>query len=225
MPIMITEEMVLAKERENSTRFKELTARQKEIPSALEPEPNFPPECCCIKPIIYHNIREQVPVPQQRFMYALCGLYMTLIGLILYNIIAALVTLFFGGAVIHFGLSFLYLLGLPGAWIVWYFNVYSSVVKLSRIRQVFSILGLFLAFAFDAWMAIGINGLGGCGWLITISAVKNLPCFIVLIIAAILWTLHGVAMFIMMGVFWKTSNVDLRSKQNAAAFNTHTVML
>lgn len=204
--ITITEEMVAAKEQQNAERRKEIIKRSGTVAKEAEPEPNFPPECCCIKPLIYHNIREQVPVPQQRFMYILCGLYLTLIVLILYNIVAAFVCFILGGSAMHFGLSFLYLLGLPGAWVLWYYNVYIATTESSRPRQVLAIFGLFLAVAFDAWMAVGVPGFGGCGWIVCITNVGAIVRFILLLVAAILWTLHGLVMLVMMIRYWKVSS-------------------
>lgn len=204
--VTITEEMVLAKEQQNAERLKELLKRSAHVVKEAEPEPNFPPECCCIKPVIYHNIRLQVPVTQQRFMYCVCGLYLSLIVLILYNIAAALVCFIFGGNALHFGLSFLYLLGLPGAWIVWYYNVYMATTESSRPRQVLALFGLFLGVAFDAWMAVGVPGFGGCGWIICITNIGSVVRFILLLVAAILWTLHGVALLIIMIRYWKVSS-------------------
>ena len=100
----VTEEMVLAKERQNAMRLAEINKRKSKVVHGVEPEPNFPPECCCVKPMIYHNIREQVPVPQQRFMYILAGCYVALMVLIIYNIVCAIVSFFFGGSALGLGI-------------------------------------------------------------------------------------------------------------------------
>lgn len=207
--IQITEDMVLAKERENAEKAKELQKRSTEVNSDLGPEPNFPPECCCIKPMIYHNIKLQVPKPQQRFMYILAGLYLSLLVLILYNIVAALVNFILGGSATMFGFSFLYLLGIPGAWITWYYNIYVAVTAASRPRQVLGLFGLFIGFAFDAWMAVGV-AFGACGWIAAIRAISKVPNFVLLLVSAILWTLHGVALFIMFIRFWRVSGKLLK---------------
>lgn len=205
-----TEDMVLQKERQNAARRGELQKRSKHISSDAEQEPNFPPECCCVKPLIYHNIRVQVPVPQQRFMYILCSLYISLLILIVYNIVASLIYFILGGSTLHFGLSFIYLIGIPGAWICWYYNLYIAMTQNSRPRQIMGLFGLFLGVAFDAWMAVGVVGLGGCGWMVTVLSISSLPAFIVLIIAAILWTLHGLLMIVMFFRYWKASEQLLK---------------
>lgn len=202
----VTLSMVEAKEAQNAARRSELRKRQGEVLSIAEPDPNFPPECCCIKPVIYHNIRVQIPVNQQRFMYILCGLYLSLIVLIIYNIVAAFVNFIFGGSALHFGLSFLYLIGLPGAWVLWYYNIYCATTESNKPRQLLGILGLFLGVAFDVWMAVGVSGFGGCGWLITLGSTGSLPRFIVLLIAAILWTLHALLLCFMMLRYWRVSS-------------------
>lgn len=152
-------------------------------------------------------------------MYIMCGLYLTVVALIIYNIVSALVNFILGGNLMHFGLSFLYLLGLPGAWICWYYNVYCAIVYSSRPRQLVGLFGLFIGIAFDAWMAIGLNGYGGCGWVITINRNKNLISFILLIIAAILWTLHGLLLFVMFCRFWRVSNRLVARRANIYSEN------
>lgn len=214
---MVTEEMVLAKEQQNAARLKELNKRKSKVAHAVEPEPNFPPECCCVKPLIYHNIREQVPIPQQRFMYILAGCYVALMILVLYNIVCAIVAFVFGGSAVGFGLSFLYLLGFPGAWMLWYYNVYCATVYLSRPRQVLALLGLFLAVCFDAWMAVGVTNLGGMGFIYAIAMVKNTPSFILILICAILWACHGALMGYMFVRYWAASAMLLKKASNIYA--------
>lgn len=214
---VVTEEMVLAKEKQNASRRNEINKRKSKISHSVEPEPNFPPECCCIKPMIYHNIREQVPVPQQRFMYILAGCYVTLMILIIYNIVAAVVAFIFGGSALGFGLSFLYLLGLPGGWIVWYYNVYCATVYSSRPRQVLALLGLLVALAFDAWMAVGVTGFGGMGYIYAISRAGSLPGFVMVLVAAILWSCHFVLMGYVFIRYWAVSAALLRNPVNIYA--------
>lgn len=211
---VITEQMVLEKEQQNAARRAAINKRIEKAAHASDPDPNFPPECCCIKPLIYHNIREQVPVPQQRFMYILAGLYLTLVIIIIYNIVAAVVAFVFGGNAMHFGLSFLYLLGLPGAWMVWYYNVYCAIVYASRPRQLLAMLGLLLGVAFDAWMAVGVTGFGGCGWLYAFSLTSKVVPFALVLVSAILWSLHGAAMLVMLLRYWAVSGPLLRNAAN-----------
>ncbi|KPI90729.1 hypothetical protein ABL78_0165 [Leptomonas seymouri] len=214
---VITEEMVVAKERRNADRLKEINSRKSRVAHAVEPEPNFPPECCCVKPMIYHNIREQVPVPQQRFMYILASCYVFLMILILYNIVCAIVAFIFGGSALGFGLSFLYLLGFPGAWMLWYYNVYCATVYLSRPRQLMALLGLLLGFCFDAWMAVGVTNFGGMGFIYAIARSGNLPSFIMILVCAILWCCHGALMGYMFIRYWAASASLLKNASNIYA--------
>lgn len=161
----------------------------------------------------------QVPVPHQRFMYILCGLYLTVVALIIYNIVAALFNFIYNSNVMHFGLSFLYLLGLPGAWICWYYNIYCAVVYSSRPRQLIGLFGLFLGIGFDVWMALGLSSYGGCGWIIAVSNTKHKVPLILLIIAAILWTLHGLLLFVMFCRFWRVSNRLVARRANIYSEN------
>ncbi|KAG5467617.1 hypothetical protein CUR178_01262 [Leishmania enriettii] len=207
----ITEWMVLEKERQNAARREALNIRSRRVSHLVEPDPNFPPECCCVKPIIYHNIREQVPIAQQRFMYILAGLYVTLIALIIWNIVAAVVAFIFGGSTSHFGLSFLYLLGLPGAWIAWYYNVYCAIVYSSRPRQLLALLGLLIGVGFDVWMAVGVIGFGGCGWFYALSLRGKVAPFVLVLLSAILWSLHGFTLCVMMLRYWRVSGGLLKN--------------
>ncbi|GET93001.1 hypothetical protein, conserved [Leishmania tarentolae] len=210
----VTEAMVLEKERQNAARRDALNKRSQNVSRLTEREPNFPPECCCVKPVVYHNIHEQVPVPQQRFMYILAGLYVTLMVLIIYNIAAAVAAFILGGSALHFGLSFLYLLGLPGAWISWYYNVYCAIVYASRPRQLIALLGLLVGVVFDVWMAIGITGFGGCGWFYTFSLKGKVVPFALVLTSAILWSLHGFALCVMLLRYWRLSGTLLKSTVN-----------
>ncbi|KPA86595.1 hypothetical protein ABB37_00719 [Leptomonas pyrrhocoris] len=214
---IVTEDMVVAKEQQNAARLKAINSRRSNVAHAVEPDPNFPPECCCVKPMIYHNIREQVPIPQQRFMYILAGCYVFLMFLILYNIVCAIVAFVFGGSALGFGLSFLYLLGFPGAWMLWYYNVYCATVYLSRPRQVVALFGLFLAFCFDAWMAVGVTNFGGMGFIYALSRTHNMPSFIMILVCAILWCCHGALMGYMFVRYWSVSASLLKKASNIYA--------
>ncbi|CCW68968.1 unnamed protein product [Phytomonas sp. Hart1] len=209
-----TEEIVSAKEAENNARRERLMRRSSNMANIMDPPPNFPPECCCIKPLIYHNIKLQIPVPYQRFMYTICGLYISLIGLILYNIVASTVVLIYGGSMMHFGLSWVYLVGLPGGWVVWYYNTYLVFTEASSVRRIAAIVGLLVGAVYDAWMAIGLTGFGGCGWVITIFSIHSTIPFIFLLVSAILWTLHAVTFFIMFFRFIKISSNIEQDRRN-----------
>ncbi|KAG8347222.1 putative SCAMP family [Trypanosoma vivax] len=203
VPPDITLAMVEAKEKELAQRREELREREKNIAPELSPEPNFPPEFLCIKPLIYHNIKEHIPVPFQKFMYSLCFLYFALVALILYNILSALISVAFGGSGKHFGLSFLYLLGIPGGFIVWYYNAYIAAVDESRPRRLLACLGIAIGFLFDVWMSIGVSGCGGCGWIATFGESKRAVSFIMFLIASCLWTVHTVALAFMLVYLWR----------------------
>ncbi|ORC91976.1 putative membrane-trafficking protein [Trypanosoma theileri] len=204
IPPNLTLSMVEAKEKELAARHEAIRQRQRQITSEVGPPPNFPPEFLCIKPQIYHNIREQIPVQHQRFMYILCTLYITTIILIIYNLVCALVNFLLGGSAMHFGLSFLYLLGIPGAFIVWYYNAYCAVLDKSYPRHLLACFGIFVGLGFDAWMAVGVPGFGGCGWIIAFGRTGKVPAFIMLLISSCLWSLHGVILFFMFVFFWRS---------------------
>ncbi|CBH14485.1 hypothetical protein, conserved [Trypanosoma brucei gambiense DAL972] len=198
IPADLSLAMVEEKEAELAKRRQEIRRMQGNVASPLGPEPNFPPQFLCIKPLVYHNIKEQVPVPSQRFMYTLAFMYFALIAIIIYNISIALLSFVFGGSGMHFGLSFVYLVGIPGAFVVWYYNVYSSVVSEANSRRWLGYVGLALGVIFDIWMAVGVSGLGGCGWIMALGE-KNFLVFILAIISASLWTAHCL-MLLLLGI-------------------------
>nr|CCC92960.1 putative membrane-trafficking protein [Trypanosoma congolense IL3000] len=194
VPINLTLSMVSEKEAELAKRREDIRRMQNRLPASAGPEPNFPPRFMCVKPIVYHNIKEQVPVPLQSFMNALIVVYFVLVALISYNITVALVCLIFGGGLIHFGVSFVYLLGIPGAFIVWYYNVYLCAVDELRSRRLVACVGLWVGIILDVWMAVGVPGLGGCGWIMALLE-RNMLGFLLSIICASLWSLHALTLF------------------------------
>ncbi|EAN84219.1 hypothetical protein C3747_1g328 [Trypanosoma cruzi] len=202
-PPNLTLAMVEAKEKELEERRESIRRRQRSIAAEVGPPPNFPPAFLCIRPQVYHNIKEQVPVHLQRFMYTLCALYICLIVMIIYNIACAFVNFLMGGSTMQFALSFLYLLGIPGAFVVWYYNVYCATKDSSQSRKLMSYFGLLVGLIFDVWMAVGLSGFGGCGWIITLGLTHNAPVFIPFLISSILWSLHGAIFFIMLLRFWR----------------------
>ncbi|KAH9601417.1 SCAMP protein [Trypanosoma melophagium] len=217
IPPDLTLSMVEAKEKELAARHEAIRQRQRHVTSEIGPPPNFPPEFLCIKPQIYHNIREQIPVQHQRFMYILCSLYISLIILIVYNVVCAFVNLILGGNAMHFGLSFLYLLGIPGAFIVWYYNAYCAVLDNSYPRQLLACFGMFVGVGFDAWMGVGVPGFGGCGWIITFGRTGETAAFIMLMISSCLWSVHGVILFFMFLYFWRSSRGGRSSRYEQTA--------
>lgn len=183
----------------------ELNMRSQRADAALTAVlPNFPPQFLCIRPIVRHDIVGDIIPERQRFAKISFASYIALCVLVVVNIIAAVI----GFASpqkdnagskstwgTHFGVSFLYLLGIPGAFMLWYFPLYTGLAKGNSGKYTLAAFGVFLAFCFSAFMAVGIFGFGGCGFLFVVAAQTdktNPATTIVGIIVAVGWAAHAV---------------------------------
>jgi secretory carrier-associated membrane protein len=201
----VTIEQVIQKERQIEILRHELNIRSQRADAALTAVlPNFPPRFLCIRPLVRHDIVGDISPERQRFAKICFGSYIALCVIIFLNIIAAVI----GFASpqkdnadskstwgTHFGVSFLYLLGIPGAFMLWYFPLYTGLAKGKSGKYTLASFGVFLAFCFSAFMAVGIFGFGGCGFLFVVAAQtdkRNSATTIVGIIVAIAWAAHAV---------------------------------
>lgn len=199
--MILTPEIIAAKEREIDVRRQQLQLRSQRVDNALAGAvPNFPPKFLCIEPIVYHNIAAEVPLERQPLAKVNFAVYITLCVMILLNIIAALIgfaTPSTGDTKIwgtHFGVSFLFLLGIPGAFVSWYFVIYTAISKGNSGKYSLAKFGICLGFLFDVYIAIGIFGFGGCGWLYVVAAQSeksNVATTIVSVINSCLWCAHA----------------------------------
>lgn len=211
----------MAKERQLEVLRHELQIRNQRADASLASvTPNFPPRFLCIRPVVYHDIMAEVAPERQRFAKVTFGAYLAICILIPLNIIAALI----GFATpnkpsadsgstwgTHFGVSFLYLLGVPGAFMVWYYQVYSGITKGESGTYTQATLGVFLGFAFDVFMAIGIFGFGGCGWLYIVAAQtdkSNVATTAVSVITSVAWSAHACVFLYIWPMLRRFSAID-----------------
>jgi hypothetical protein len=202
-----TMDKLVAKEREIAARMQNLKERQQQVMHALQSlQPNWPPcHCLCIQPIVYHDIAKAVPADRMGYAKSSYTNYGVTIFIIVYNIICAIA----GFATetkqgvtdetsysTHFGLSLLHLLGIPGAFMVWHFQIYRAVQPVGQLtRYGTAYLGICIALLYDIFMAIGIPGFGGCGFMYALKLKDNKASevpFILSIICAVFYSLQAV---------------------------------
>lgn len=208
----MTMEKLVEKEREVAQRMQSLKERQQTVAAALASlQPNWPRHCLCIGPIVYHDIDMAIPEDRKRFAKFSYTNYFATIFFLLYNLVVAIAALGapnkgsigkntsdkFG---MHLGIAVpIFLLGMPGAFLVWHFQIYQAIQPQSQtVRKGFGLafLGLGLALLFDILMAVGIPGYGGCGWVYaaTLKSQKQNPVpAIMCVISAVFWTLQALS--------------------------------
>jgi hypothetical protein len=219
----LTMEKLLEKEREVAEKMAGLKDRQQQVIQALQQlQPNWPPHCCCIEPVVYHDIDRAVPtdrIPFAKFSY---GLYFFTIFLLMYNLVCCIVGIASdpkdnvndkNDYSIQTGVSIIHLLGIPGAFLLWHFQVYNAVQLRGTLnRYGTAYLGVGIAFLYTVFMAIGISGYGGAGWLfaLTLRVYKKSDApFYIVMVCAIFWTIKAICLFFM---FFKLRRYHLQDK-------------
>jgi hypothetical protein len=194
-----------------------------------EPPPNFPPEFCCVRPFLHHDIEAAVPetngaralVKETYYHWIVCC------GLLLYNSVVALVALLSpvtAGASItttnsaqHFGISILYLVaGIPGAFAVWYYQVYRALAEPPRTSITFAQVGIAVGFLFTVFLAIGISTLGGCGWMYAIGLFGARKAPVAAIMACVSAGLFSAEACVFMRAFYKLREMSQARMINEA---------
>lgn len=207
----LTMEKLLEKEREMAERMAGLKDRQTQVIQALQQlQPNWPPRCCCIEPIVYHDIERAVPTDRIPFVKFSYYVYFFTIFQLIYNLVCCI-----AGVVadpkdgvfdkndyaVNTGVSVIHLLGIVGAFLVWHFQIYNAVqLRGSLNRYGTAYLGLGIAFLYSVFVAIGITGYGGAGWLycLTLRSMKKSDApWIMAAISASFWTLECIFFFFM----------------------------
>ena len=219
----MTLERLAEKEREVEQRFGALRERQQVVMQALKSlQPNWPGHCLCIGPIVYHDIEEAVPQDRKQFAKTSYGNYFFTIFLLCYNLLVAIAGIASENKVtddtqyaLHLGISFVHLLGIPGAFLVWHFQLYKAVQPVGPLnRYSVAFLGLFIALLYDIFMAIGVVGYGAGGfWYAFVLRDKKqskVP-FYMCLVCAIFWA--GQALFFLYVIFKLRSfkNIDKAS--------------
>lgn len=177
-------------------------------------EPNFPRKCCCIDPIVYHNILAEVPSERQSFVRTAYSNYYFTIVLLIYNFAIALTMMFVdddptkAAATVdlapHMGVAVLILFGIILAFVLWYWPTYKACATGSAGQHIMSRIGIIVAFLFNLVMTLGPIGFGGCGLLygMYIKKVKGDNAFYPPLINALLWGLQGLYYLFMLWRMW-----------------------
>ncbi|PKI61560.1 hypothetical protein CRG98_018056 [Punica granatum] len=123
------------KEKELQAKEAELSRREKEVRLLEEAAAragivlevrNWPPFC----PIIHHDIAKDIPIHLQRLQYAAFATYLGLILCLFWNVLAVTAAWFKGGDVKIWFLAIIYfILGVPGAYLLWYRPLYRAFRK------------------------------------------------------------------------------------------------
>lgn len=196
-------ETLIEKERALERWKAELALREREIQIALQRTlPNFPPKFLCIRPIFFHSIVGEVPSDRVRFV-RLCYFNYYLICLILIFNFATAMTAFVASSsggnyswTGHMAASIPLLFGIIGAFLVWYYPIYKALS--AGEGYVSAIVGTGVGFLFAAFMAVGVIGYGGCGWLFSTAVLaykKGQAPSIMALICSVLWTIEAIVFF------------------------------
>jgi hypothetical protein len=226
----VTMEKVLEKEQEVASRMAQLKERQTQVIQAfMQLQPNWPPKCCCIEPIVYHDIDRAVPTDRIPFVKFSYGNYFMTIFLILYNIAAAITGVMTDNAPgntddtsyqVHLGIACMFLLGIPGAFLVWHFQVYQATQIFGTLnRYGTAYLGLFIGFCFAVFNTLGLVGYGGCGWLYANNMSKkkvSQAAFYVVLIGAIFWSAQCLIFVVMFFKLRRYHNEDKANRPSIA---------
>jgi hypothetical protein len=210
---MMTTEDLVKREAAIAKKAAELARREIEVRIALARTiPNFPPKFLCFDPIVYHSIPNEVPVDRQRFVRGCYMNYYLTVALIILNILTAAVA--YGSPTAggvnpqpwpqHFGVSFLYLLGIPGAFVVWYYQLYLACSRCDG-NYMMALIGVAIALLFAVFMMIGVVGYGGCGWLFVIAAQADAEKAVVQymgIAMGLLWLFQGLGFLFVLYRLW-----------------------
>ena len=227
MPDDISLEKLVARERDLVRRKDELARREEEVSLALQRTmPNFPPKFLCIRPLVYHSIISEVPSDRVRYVrIAYVTYYLTVLTLI-YNLVCAVVGFVAtdsGGSShewgAHLGTSVVYLLGIPGAFVVWYFPIYTAASTGDGYGVAF--IGTGVGFVFSVFALVGVMSYGGCGVLYTLAALTSREGSTPWIMALVCTVLWGIQVLFFCGSFlvlrWMRKEDALRDREATAA--------
>ena len=217
--VAVTMEDLVRREQAAAKKAAELARREIEVRVALaRTVPNFPPRFLCIDPLVYHSIPNEVPADRQRFVRGCYINYYITVALIILNIFTAGAGFWAptsGQATAqpwaqHFGLSFLYLLGVPGAFVIWYYQLYMACSRCDG-NYLLPLIGVGVGLLFDLYMAIGVVGYGGCGWLFVLAAqsdsAKTVPMYMA-IAMSLLWMFQGLGFLFVLFRLWRYRKWD-----------------
>lgn len=227
LPADISLEKLVARERDLVRRKDELAKREHEVALALQRTmANFPPKFLCIRPLVYHSIVSEVPADRVRYVRIAYAMFFVTAVTLVYNVICAAVGLGAtdsGGSdhgwAAHLGCSIVGLLGVPGAFVVWYFPMYTAASTGDSYGVAF--IGCCVGFVFSLWSFIGVVSYGGCGILYTMTVFvsrEGTAPWAMSLACTVLW---GVQVAFFLGAFlvmrWLRKEDTLRERDATAA--------
>jgi len=179
-PVSQTSDAMRKREKDLADREAELAKRERDVRLQEErTKPNFPREFLCIKPVVHHDIEVEIPPARIGLMRNMLGAYYMQCGVLVYNVICAIAVVSTpniedkknatGGWATHMGVSIVHLLGIPGAFMLWYWSTYTAVKKGTSGQYLQSLVGIAVAFFYNLFMMLGISGYGASGWLIALQ--------------------------------------------------------
>lgn len=216
----------LAEEERLTELERQITTRET-ITASITPEPNFPPQFLCIKPLIYHNIK-MVPEHRQRFVkIAFCN-WIAVCFLLIVNAITAIAVIEFptkrdaGSAkkvnkMMSDVLALVSLFGIPLSFLFWYWRIYKACSTGSPGEHTVALCGLLIAlahalFAFSGPLNYGVCGIGLALWL---KQVKSSIVAVVVAVITLLWLLEAIIIAYLLVNMFIYYRRDLRARREA----------
>jgi len=147
-----------------NSRAQNYNARQNNWP----PIPSF----CPFQPCFYQDINVDIPVEFQRIVRNLYYLWVAHVGLLLANMLVALIYLFCGGGEggQTFGLALVYwAIFTPSSFVCWFRPAYKAFRDDSSFNFMLFFFVFFFQFLFSILYALGIQSIGSCGLIVAIS--------------------------------------------------------
>eukprot|EP00759_Apiculatamorpha_spiralis_P005066 PhF_6_TR13014/c0_g1_i2/m.20626/K19995/SCAMP; secretory carrier-associated membrane protein len=200
-------------ENELNERTRRLEQRTTDLKKAIErSQPNYPAKFCCISPMVYHNINEEVPTERRNFCQQCFSNFYFTIFMLLYNLIVSIAGVLSkakddgessddaktSDQWQHFGVACVYVVGCFLAFVVWYFPTYKALSTGEKSSYYQAYLGLTVAFLFDIFMTLGLLGYGTCGFLYAFflrDKKEGKASFYMAIVCAVLWAIQSAFFF------------------------------
>ncbi|KAJ3037941.1 hypothetical protein HDV00_001220 [Rhizophlyctis rosea] len=169
------EEELRKREEELAAREAALQREQQEMRQHGFKPPNWPP----FYPLVYHNIDDEVPEQYRPTAHKIFKLWLATAALLLWNMIACLTLLVshpdnMPNVASDFGVSLVYVpFIIISSFYLWYRPVYLAYARNTALYFYVYLLfgGLHVLFAF--YMAVGIPGSGGAGFINTLAVITN----------------------------------------------------
>lgn len=170
---------VVEQERQLKTEAAQLDKYERQLLSLMRnDEPNFPRKCCCISPIVFHDIQADITAERQSFVKSAYVNWWLTCTLLLFNFVCSLTFLILpdkgdpnDAMPAHLVVSIIFaLFGIPLSFVLWYWPLYKACGTGSSSQHVMSYIGLTIAIMFNIFASVGAVGLGSCGMLFIFHA-------------------------------------------------------